>query len=115
MDARRLQSTDKGSMNVVVSVIRGLAQRIIRLVGNEDQQVPGALEPAECRCCSLSESKVSWRERGFHASRDGVQDQGVEDAVAIEKDGGPGHLADSHFIWFARRRGWETMRCQTTA
>ncbi len=105
MDSRCVECLDKSPMNVGVGVKGGLAQRIVRLVGNQDQQVSGLLQPAECRDRSVDETKIGWRERGFHASGGGVQDHGVDDPVAVEKDGGPGHLADSHFISFARRRG----------
>ena len=54
------------------------------------------MQPLERGNHAIDEAKIVGGERGLHASRARVQDSGIEDAVAIEKDGGPGSFADSH-------------------
>lgn len=115
MDFSEHESIDQSLVNRLVGFVTGLTQRIIRLVRCEDEQIARFLQPAQGRHHSMEELKVRGGERGFHAPCGWVQDHRVQNAVAVEENGGAVHRADSHFISFARRRGWETMRCQTTA
>lgn len=60
---------------------------------------------------ALDEAEIPGRERGFHPTGVRIEHGGIEDAIAVKKDRGPGdgpdhgpnHLADSHFISLARR------------
>lgn len=115
VDSRRYESIDQSLVNLLVGVVAGLPQRIIRLIGDQDQQISRLLQPEQCGNHPVDQTKVPSRKRRFHVACAWVQDHRVQDAVAVEEDGRAVHCADSHFISLARRRGWETMRCQTTA
>lgn len=105
LHASRSQHGDQLVLDPPVRVITGLPQRIVRLIGSQNEQIPGVLEPEKRGDNSVNEAQVGRGERGFHAPRRRVQNHGVEHAIAVEKNRRPGHFADSHFISLARRRG----------
>jgi hypothetical protein len=88
-----------------VGVETRLTQGIVGLVGNEDQGVAAGLQSLERRKNTVDEAKVLRGERRLHAPGERVEDGGIKNTVAVEKDGWPGHFIDSHFISLMRRRG----------
>jgi hypothetical protein len=98
MDAAFGQCVDELVVNLVVHGITCLAQRKVRLIGNQNERKAGALQLSQCWNGSVDEAEVGRPQRRLHASCTGVQDCRVDDAVAIDKDSGAGYLADSHFI-----------------
>jgi len=115
MDARGGQGRDEPLMNLPEGVVTRLTQGEVRLVGNENEGIPCILQLQQSGNHTLDQAKFRRGERGLHAPCAWVQDRRVQNPVAVEENRGPVHLADSHFISLARRRGWETRRCQTTA
>jgi hypothetical protein len=78
---------------------------MVGLVRNQNEKIVGTLEPEEGGDYSVHEAEVFRRERRLHAAGRRVENQVVEDTVAVEEDRGPGYFADSHFISWRRRRG----------
>ncbi len=115
MDVRSGQGGHEPLMNFPECVVARLAQREVGLVGNENEGIACIPQLQQSGNHTLDQAKFRCGERRLHAACARVQDRRVQNAVAVEKNGGPVHRADSHFISLARRRGWETRRCQTTA
>jgi hypothetical protein len=42
----------------------------------------------------IAETEIPRKERGFHPAGGGIEDGRIEDAVAVQKNGGPDHRAD---------------------
>lgn len=115
VDTGSEQHRGKSVLNIVVRCITRLSQSKIRLIGDQNERIACALQPPQGRDHALNQMKIMRCERGLHLPRRRVQDHRIQHAVAVEENRGPDHGADSHFISFARRRGWDTRRCQTTA
>ena len=90
------------------TVARGVAAGDVGLIGADDDQVAGLLEPAHGVLNAGQETKLG--ERGRRNGFAVALEVGVDDAVAIEKDGRPHHL-----VAFRCSFGCETRQCQTTA
>jgi hypothetical protein len=114
-DAFRGQGSDEPVLDGPVGLKAGLAQRKVRLIGNQDQRITCVLETAERGDDAVDEAEVLGRKGGLHPAGGGIEHGWIEHPVAVEKNGGPRYFADSHFISLVRSRGWETIRCQTTA
>lgn len=108
-------SGHKCLMDFAERFVARLAQREVRLVRNENEGIACILQLSQGRNHTVDQMKVGGVKRRLEPAGCGIRDHCVEDAVAIEENRRAAHCADSHFISLARIRGWETMRCQTTA
>jgi hypothetical protein len=89
-------------MNLLVGLVAGFAQGIVRLIGNENERITRVLQLQQGGNRAVDEAEVGRPERGFGAPCGWVEDQWIQNAIAVEEDGGPAHRADSHFISLAR-------------
>jgi hypothetical protein len=105
MDACGIELRFQLMPNHPMCVVARLTERIVGLIRNEDEGIAGTLEALQRRNYSVDETEVTRAEWGFHATGIGIEDGGVENTVAVEKDSRPGHFVDSHFISCARRSG----------
>lgn len=88
-----------------------LPLRIVRLIRDQDQQIPRVTQPPQSLPHAGEELKVLRGKWSFILSSCGIEDVPVDYAVAIKKD----RPTCSHFISFLFSRGCETRRCQITA
>lgn len=101
-DARGGEGHHEHVVYIAMGLIARLTEGEVGLIGNEDQRIAGVVQPAKGGHGPIGDAKTPRRKRGFHRSGDGVEDRGIEHAIAVEKDCGTDYSADSHFISLAQ-------------
>lgn len=107
-NAAGLQFPNQFCMDGAKLRVTAFTQRVVGLIGNQDQREPGRLQPEQRPGSAFRKVKIVHRERRFHAAGRRIQDEGIENPVAIQEN--RRYFPDSHFISLRRSRGWVTRR-----
>ena len=107
-NAGGLQFPNQFCMDGAERRVTAFAERVVGLIGNQDQREPSRLQAEQRLGSAFRKVKIVHRERRFHAARRGIQDERIENPVAIQEN--RFYLSDSHFISLRRSRGWVTRR-----
>jgi hypothetical protein len=94
VNVRRSQLFLKFVLDGTDGVVARLAQRVVGLVRDQNEGIAGSLELEKRRNHSIAETEVPRGQWGFHSAGGGIENSRIEDAVAVQKNGGPDDRAD---------------------
>ena len=76
----------------------GFAERVVGLIRDQEQRIARFLQAQQRRNHPIENLDIVRVERRFHASGRRIEDESVDDAIAIQENRRPVYCEDSHFI-----------------